>query len=83
MSKVPQKFKIQSCSNGQDGRFWDFKMTKIDFTLILSDWKSLHFHIVYSQLGCPSLYNFANHFLFHLFGQLQGNLYLFEMKWTI
>ena len=27
-----QKFKIQSCSNGQNGSFWDFKMTSINLT---------------------------------------------------
>ena len=27
-----QKFNNQSCSNGQKGNFWSFKMTKIDFT---------------------------------------------------
>ena len=29
--KNSQKFKIQSCSNGQNGSFWNFKITKIDF----------------------------------------------------
>ena len=30
--KNSQKFKIQSFKKGQNGSFWGFKMTKIDFT---------------------------------------------------
>ena len=33
-------------------------MTKIDFTQNLSSIKSWNFHIVYSKLGCPGLYDF-------------------------
>ena len=40
--KLPQ-FKIQCCSNGQNGNFWGFKMTKIDFLLNLSGRKILKF----------------------------------------
>ena len=41
--KTPQKFKFQSCSNGQSGSFWVFKITKIDFTQNLSSRKILKF----------------------------------------
>ena len=43
-----QNFKIQSFSNGPNGSFWGFKMTKMDFMLNLSDRKILKFpHCVF------------------------------------
>ena len=41
--KSAHKHKIQSCSNGQNGSFWSFKMTKIVFTQNLSGRKILKF----------------------------------------
>ena len=37
-----QKFKIQSCSIGQNSSFWGFKMAKVDFTYNLSSRKILN-----------------------------------------
>ena len=63
--KSSQKFKIQSCSNGQNGNSWGFKMTEIDFTLNLSGGiKILFSHCVFpiglprsvSKLVCFNLY---------------------------
>ena len=47
-------FKIHSCSNGQNGRFWGFKWTKLISRKIWVAEKFWNFHIVYSKLGCPA-----------------------------
>ena len=36
-------FKLQSCCNGQNGSFWAFEMTKIDFSQNLMCWKIMNF----------------------------------------
>ena len=41
--KTPQKFNTKSYSNSQNGSFLGFKMTKIDFTYIMSGRKILKF----------------------------------------
>ena len=54
-----QKFKIQSCWNGQSCSFCGFKMTKIDFTWNINCrniLNILNYPIENSQLGCPGLY---------------------------